>query len=96
MISRPLLRRGDRVTVRRDLGPNIDYVMLHARQTTDASIGEMRRLGGKMVQIYEMYLKYHLCESSWNWTDEMFVETARLIQYINEPEIPMNPLERSA
>lgn len=91
MISRPLLRRGDRVTVRRDLGPNIDYVMLHERQTTDAAIGEMRRLGGKMVQIYEMYLKYHICESSWNWTDEMFVETARLIQYINAPEFSMNP-----
>ena len=83
MISTPLLRRGDRVTVRRDLGPNIDYVMLHARQTTDVAVGDMRYLGGTMVQIDDMYLKYHICESRRNWTDEMFVETARLIQYIN-------------
>ena len=91
MISRPLLRRGDRVTVRRDFGLNIDYAMLHERQTTDAAVGEMRRLGGQMVQIHEIYLKYIICESMYNWTDEMFVETARLIQYINAPDIPMNP-----
>ncbi len=86
MILKPLLRRGDRVTVRSDLVPNTDYVMLQAREITDTAVGEMRRLGSNMVHIDEMYLKYHICESGWNWTDEMFVETARLIPYINASE----------
>lgn len=98
MISKPLLRRGDRVTVRRDLECDVEYIMLHERLSTNVAVSDMRRIGGRTAHVDAVWHQYNIRargftgdRCSLNWIDEMFIETARLIQYINTSEFPMNP-----
>lgn len=89
MISRPLLRRGDRVTVRRDLECDVEYIMLHERSSTNVAVRDMRRVGGRTAYVDAVWHQYNIRARgftgaccSLNWTDEVFVETARLIPFI--------------
>lgn len=71
---------GDIVTVRPDLVENNIYYMEN-RFYSDSFVSSMMPLRGKRVTITSCYSKYRIAESGCNWTDEMFEEYFRGIDY---------------
>ena len=76
----PYYSVGDRVIVRPDLNLDDDYCMFfwdgtRNEEDSNCAVSDMVRLAGSVVTIEraEYGSHYLVEESTWNWTDEMFL-----------------------
>lgn len=85
MISKPLFRFGDCVTVRDDLSTNKQYVMLHDTTVKDTVTANMVRAGSRRQCIGARLPSDRYCCDGFHetWTDGMFVEGRRIMEYLN-------------
>lgn len=100
MLSKPLFRCGDIVKVISDSDMNTKYHMVHLPTPFYYMNDEMLRSTGHYVRINEVnrfgirrfdnHDCYHLeCAGGyWGWTDGMFVEGRRILNYLDNPSIP--------
>ena len=84
----PYYSVGDRVVVRPDLNLDDDYSMFFPDGTpneddSNCAVSDMVRLAGKVVTIERAKCgsHYRVEESTWNWTDEMFLGLEEEILY---------------
>lgn len=106
MNIQPKYKPGDKVRVRADLSPSIDYKMENS-DATDTAVGRMLKYKGKVVTIEEinkLTKKYILKETGGHWTDEMFEglaeeisqksKTADIPKYLDRPPQAGDYVER--
>lgn len=94
MLSKPLFRSGDQLTVITDGETNTKYRMAHLATPFYYMNEDMMELSGHNVMIGAIVnprsidsIGYQLCvhHMPWVWTDAMFAEGRRLMQYITNP-----------
>jgi len=94
MLSKPLFRSGDQLTVTSEGDTNTKYRMAHLATPFYYMNEDMMELSGHNVVIdtivnprhIDSTLGYQLCvHDPWVWTDAMFTEGRRIMQYITNP-----------
>lgn len=95
MISKPLFRLGDYVTVYSDLSNHKRYVMLHDPYIYEIATNDMINANSQRQRISPRSptpTNEYVCENFTElWTDGMFVEGRRIMAYLNtEPETEYN------
>lgn len=86
MISKPLFRVGDKIAVRHDVRRGRRYFMMHRNAQGDVVTSEMLRARGHLICVEqygrESVDEYNIQGFSQFWTDAMFVEGYRIMQWM--------------
>lgn len=94
MISKPLFRTGDYVTLRNDINGHDNYSMLHDPVMHNCYIDDEYIQTNGRLQIEDAnYWQYQCCGAEWYLTDGMFAEGARVMQYLDaRSSVPANTM----